>query len=110
MACVNPAALGGGTGELQPLFPASTSTPPPPQVTTPYVTYPHLYSAACQSAGGATWLQVTTLAQTVGSRPVVSEPLGPAWGYHLDDINLALDNLVDDVRAAEDAYTAIRPS
>jgi len=97
VACVNPAAIGGGTADLIPYFPA---TPP---LTTPWVTYPELYSAACTSAGGATWLQVNDL--TVAGRPVVSEVLGPAWGYHLDDINLALGNLVADVAAAEAAYT-----
>ena len=38
--------------------------------------------------------------------PLVSETLGPAWGYHLDDINLALGNLVNDVRLQEQAYAA----
>jgi hypothetical protein len=96
VACVNPAAIGGGTADLIPYFPAG------PPVTTPWVTYPDLYSATCRSAGGATWLQVSDL--TVAGRPVVSETLGAAWGYHVDDINLALGNLVDDVSAAEAAW------
>lgn len=103
VACVNPADIGGGTADLDPYFLTATSTPPPPLVDTPWVTYPHLYSAACRSAGGATWLQVNTLARA--GRPVASEPLGPAWGYHLDDINLALGNLVADVKAEEVTYT-----
>jgi len=37
-------------------------------------------------------------------RPRVSETLGPTWGFHLDDVNLALGNLVSDVRAQEQAY------
>jgi hypothetical protein len=41
-----------------------------------------------------------------GGRPLVTETLGPTWGYHLDDINLATGNLVADVRAQERAYTA----
>ena len=98
VACVNPAAIGGGTADLVPYFPAG------PPVTTPWVTYPDLYSATCRSAGGATWLQVSDL--TVAGRPVVSETLGAAWGYHVDDINLALGNLVDDVAAEEAAYTS----
>jgi hypothetical protein len=40
------------------------------------------------------------------TRPVVTEALGPNWGYHLDDINLATGNLVADVRTEEAAYTA----
>ena len=98
VACVNPAAIGGGTADLVPYFPTN------PSATTPWVTYPDLYSAACGSAGGATWLQVNDL--TIAGRPAVGEQLGPAWGYHLVDINLALGNLVDDVTAEEAAYTS----
>jgi hypothetical protein len=104
VACVNPAAISGGTAELDPFFLTSTSTPPPPAVKTPWVSYPGLYSAACRQADGASWLQVNTL--DVAGRPVVTESLGPAWGYHLDDISLALGNLVSDVRADEAAYAS----
>jgi len=86
---------GGGTADLVPYFPSASEPPPSPPVTTPWVTYPDLYAATCKSAGGATWLQVDTL--TTAGRPVVTEALGPAWGYHLDDINLALGNLVSDL-------------
>ncbi|MDA8357103.1 MAG: DUF3089 domain-containing protein [Actinomycetota bacterium] len=102
VACVNPAALQGGSAGLEPYFPTAISSPTGPPVATPWVTYPGLYSASCRNAGGATWLQVDTLA--TDGRPVVTETLGPAWGYHLDDINLALGNLVDDVSAAESIY------
>jgi DUF3089 family protein len=101
VACVNPAAIGGGLGVTADLVPYFQASPP---VSTPWVTYPSLYSAACRSAGGATWLQVRDL--TVAGRPVVSELLGAEWGYHIDDINLALGNLVDDVAAEEAAYTS----
>ena len=37
-------------------------------------------------------------------RPTVSASLGPQWGYHLDDVNLALGNLVTDVGLQEAAY------
>ena len=39
---------------------------------------------------------------------MVTETLGPAWGYHVNDINLALGDLVSDVAAAETAYSARR--
>lgn len=106
VACVNPAALGGGAGVLAPYFLAATSTPLHPPVTTPWVTYPHLYTAACQSAGGATWLQITP--ETVAGRPLVTERLGADWGYHLDDVNLALGNLVNDVKTAVAADKLVR--
>ncbi len=106
VACVNPASLAGGTAPLAPWFLTATSTPPPPPVTTPWVTYPDLYSATCTSSGGATWLQVDDVAAPGDRRPVVTEALGPEWGYHVDDINLASGNLVDDVRVEVAAYTA----
>jgi hypothetical protein len=104
VACVNPAAIGGGTAALTPYFLTATSTPPPPPVTTPWVTYPGLYSASCRYAGGASWLQVTTRIRA--GRPVVTQAQGPTWGFHADDVNLALGNLVNDVSAAESRYSA----
>jgi Protein of unknown function (DUF3089) len=106
VACVNPAHLAGGPAELAPYFLAATQTLPPPKLSTPWVTYPNLYTAHCDSSGGATWLQITT--QSTTGRPVVAQTLGPDWGYHLDDINLALGNLVQDVQVAESAYGQAR--
>jgi hypothetical protein len=37
---------------------------------------------------------------------VVTEALGPTWGYHVNDINLTLGNLVNDVKAQESSYSA----
>ena len=34
----------------------------------------------------------------------MSQILGPTWGLHLDDVNLALGNLVDDLRHQANAY------
>jgi hypothetical protein len=104
VACVNPAALDGGVGHLDPYFLTAPSSPPPPPVTTPWVSYPDLYTASCRQHDGATWLQVDPL--DAAGRPTVTETLGPAWGYHLDDVNLALGNLVDDVRGQEAAFAA----
>jgi hypothetical protein len=106
VACVNPAALGGGTGALTPEFLTVTQRIPAPPVTTPWVTYPDLYSSDCESSGGATWLQVDDVGAQGGARPTVSESLGPDWGYHVDDIGLALGNLVQDVRGQEATYAS----
>ena len=38
------------------------------------------------------------------SRPTVTESLGPLWGYHLVDVNIALGNLVHDVAVEETAF------
>lgn len=102
IGCVNPAAIGGGTVPLLPYFLAATAQPSP-SVSTPWVSYPGRYTASCRTGGGASWLQVSHGAPD--ARPVVGEPLGAAWGYHLDDVNLALGNLTADVRAAERTYT-----
>jgi hypothetical protein len=56
-------------------------------------------------SGGASWLQVTALpAGGAVARPTVSASLGPLWGYHLDDVNLALGALVLDVGRQEAAF------
>jgi Protein of unknown function (DUF3089) len=107
VACVNPAALSGGTADLVPYFTTASSSPPPPAVRTRWVTYPGLYTASCQQGGGASWLQVTATRTAGDNRPVVTQSLGPTWGFHVDDINLALGNLVQDVRRQEAAYRAV---
>ncbi|HZT91406.1 MAG TPA: DUF3089 domain-containing protein [Gaiellaceae bacterium] len=95
VACVNPAALAGGAGALDSYFPSEGLLP------TPWVEFPGLYDARCETAGGATWLQVSKATSASDARPTVSEPAGPRWGYHEYDVNLALGNLVSDVAAAE---------
>jgi Protein of unknown function (DUF3089) len=96
--CVNPAALGGGTGALQPYFPSLGS------VATPWVSYPNLYTAACKHSGNATWLQVNDVGARSDKRPRVTAADGPVWGYHAYDVNLAVGNLVADVGDEEAAY------
>ena len=68
---------------------------------TSWFEYPGLYQATCRHADGTTWLQVTKATGPSDHRPPLTELLGPDWGYHGDDINLALGNLVADVAAAE---------
>ena len=102
---MNPAALGGGTAGLTPYFPTVTQVGLSPALDTPWVAYPDRYSATCETKGGATWLQVTATARPGDVRPVVRETLGPDWGYHLDDVNIALGNLVSDVAGQENAWT-----
>ncbi len=104
VVCVNPAALAGGTAQLEPYFNLSSQQPAAKGAKPPWVEYPDLYSASCESADGATWLQVNDLGTPSDPRPRVSETLRPTWGFHLDDVNLALGNLLSDVRAQEQAY------
>jgi hypothetical protein len=81
---------------------------------TPWATYPGLYSASCKQGGGATWLQVTSLAGTSHTRPVVNDNVasntgsatGPAWGYHGYEYDLTLGNLLQDIAGEEAAWAA----
>lgn len=103
VACVNPAGLGKGTGTLEPSFLTSLLSTLAPTPSTPWVSLPDRYTARCEHTGDTTWLQVT--AATGTGRPTVTEIDGPAWGYHADDVNLAIGNLLEDVAAAEGAYS-----
>ncbi|HEX3948069.1 MAG TPA: DUF3089 domain-containing protein, partial [Acidimicrobiales bacterium] len=107
--CVDPAAPAGGTGALDPYFPSAdaasglgTQATGAPSVKTPWVTYPDLYTGRCEHRTGASWLEVT--AAHPAGRPVVTESLGPTWGLHLVDVNIALGNLVEMVRSQSAAY------
>lgn len=100
VACVNPATIGGGSAMLSSYFPSEGAVP------TPWLSYPGLYKAECEHADGATWLQVSKATGHSDHRPLVTESLGPNWGYHADDVNLALGDLVLDVAAAERTWSA----
>jgi hypothetical protein len=104
VACVNPVTFSGGTGSLQPYFLSASTKVPGTTVTTPWVSFPGLYTAQCRAATGATWLQVTATPAAGDPRPTVTDSLGPLWGYHLVDVNIALGNLVHDVAVEESAY------
>lgn len=111
IACVNPAALGGGSADLAPYDLSLTQTNLTVSVSTAWVTYPNLYSARCDERGGATWLQVTSLATKKDVRPVVNEDTvaagtGPTWGYHGYEFSLTLGNLLQDVAGEEAAWEA----
>ena len=92
--CTNPAAPGGGVGALEPYFLAAGRKARGAPIGTPWVTYPDMYSAQCHTANGATWLQVNAVGGAADQRPEVTPNLGPRWGLHADDMNLALGNLV----------------
>lgn len=104
VACVNPVTFSTGVGNLQPFFRAAASQPSGARVATPWVTFPGLYTAQCKQSAGATWLQVTATPAPSDPRPTVAASLGPLWGYHLDDVNLGLGNLVNDVGREEASF------
>jgi hypothetical protein len=110
--CTNPAALGGGFGTLDPIYPArpfASSTTigaaigavggPEPQASTTWVSFPGSYRGRC-SSGAVDVLAVIPL----DGAPVLNPVPDAAWGLHLTDANLG--NLVDLVRAQATAWLA----
>ncbi len=81
-----------------------TVSGPVPSVPTPWVSYPDRYTASCETANGATWLQITPTPNPNDTRPVVTQTLGPTWGLHLVDVNIALGNLVALARSEGTAF------
>ena len=99
--CVNPASLSGGSAPLSPYFPSASvasglgsNGSAAPAAPTPWVAEPGLYTGRCEYSDGASWLQVSAPIHASDPRQVVSQVLGPTWGLHLVDVNIALGNLV----------------
>jgi hypothetical protein len=103
VACVNPATFSTSAGGLTPLFPKSEAPTRGVNVTTPWVSFPGLYTAQCEQHDGASWLQVSTVTTSGDPRPTL-ESRDPVWGYHVEDMSLTLGNLVTDVATEEAAY------
>ena len=122
-ACVNPAALGGGSGALNAYMDAALSpsggasgwTHPPMAVNTPFVKLPGLLSAECVFGADGDYIAVT-IHPTPGSVRVndiggdVKIPgtnvIMKDWGLHLVDANLHMGNLVHVVGEEREAYLA----
>ncbi len=77
-------------------------------MSTPWVTEPDLYRGQCEDSAGASWLQVSAPIHAGDRRPLGTETLGPTWGLHLVDVNIALGNLVSLVGHEGRAYTGKR--
>ena len=100
VACVNPAALSAAPSAVAALHPYVPSAQLPAAGTsTPWASFPGRYRAQCRHSGTATWLEVTPTSKSTGATTLLQQNLGPAWGYHIVDINLALGDLVNDVAA-----------
>jgi hypothetical protein len=105
--CTNPAALGGGSGRITPVYPtkpfaasvigtaANLATQGLPKPKTLWSAFPRGYRARCSHADNASVLQISP----VGSSPFTITPTPDAtWGTHLADGSIALGTLVDLVR------------
>jgi hypothetical protein len=120
--CANPAALGGGSGALHSYFSAAgrgngSSAEPRPWVTpaqpitTPFVSVPGLLTAECVSNEKGSYLEITVHGNPADPRTddivgdvVTGGQVQADWGLHLIDVNLAMGNLLDVVRAQSKAY------
>jgi hypothetical protein len=124
-ACTNPAALGGGRGDLHAYLSAtassivSTSTQPvawvtPPQpISTPFVSVPGLLTAQCVSNDKGSYLEVSVhgdpkdpRADDIAGDVVTNGKVVPGWGLHLIDVHEAFGNLLDIVGTQAKAYLA----
>lgn len=123
-ACTNPAALGGGKGELKAYLSntaniASSSAPPPqwvkgkPNPTTPFVALPGFITGECVSKDGFNYLSARLNANPADPRTDdINGDVGSGdlilkdWGLHLIDVNIAMGNLVDVVGQQSKAYLA----
>jgi hypothetical protein len=124
-ACANPAALGGGSGELHAyltnghgIVSSSEATPgpwvnPPQPITTAFVSVPGLLSAECVSNDSGSYVAITVHGDPGGARTnvitgdvVVNGQILHEWGLHLIDVNLAMGNLLDIVSQQSKTYLA----
>ena len=121
-ACVNPAALGGGSGELHAYLSTSGSSivsasVPRPWVTpakpidTPWVSVPGLLTAQCVVNEKGSYLEITVHGNPADPRTddivgdvMANGEVNASWGLHLIDVNLSIGNLVDIVRQQGKAY------
>jgi hypothetical protein len=111
VACTNPAALAGGRATLKPLMVnragiVESGTPAPKWVKgrniyTPFVGLPGLLTGECTAREDANVLSVGINADpadprtdTINGDVVIGEQVVSAWGLHLIDMNLVMDDLV----------------
>jgi hypothetical protein len=126
-ACTNPAALGGGRGELRAYLAANgrsivgSGSEPRPWVTpaqpidSPFVSLPGLLTAKCVSNSKGSYLEVTVhgnpldpRTDDIGGDVRTNGQVNASWGLHLIDVQLAMGNLIDVVREQARAFGASR--
>ena len=126
-ACVNPAALGGGVGELHAYLRANPGRAEDPasepwrwsrgvEVKSPFVSVPGMLSARCVVDGAFSYLAVKVTTQPDDLRgPDIpgdvyyGNAVRAEWGLHLVDVGLALGNLLDVIAAQSRSWVAQHP-
>jgi hypothetical protein len=126
-ACVNPAALGGGSGALHSYMStggagvsavaAKPWVTPEKKIETPFVSVPGLLTSECVSNEAGSYLAITVHGDPKDPRTddisgdvVANGEVQKNWGLHLIDANLAMGNLVDIVHDEGAAYSAAHKS
>jgi hypothetical protein len=118
-ACANPAALGGGRGQLHSYFTTGTYqwVTPAQKIETPFVSVPGLLTSQCVSNEKGSYLEITVngnpqdpRADEIPGDVMANGKPNPSWGLHLIDVSEAMGNLIDIVRAQSTAYLARKGS
>jgi hypothetical protein len=128
--CTNPAALGGGSGELHAYLGAHGSgvvagaeaepapwVKPAQPISTTFVSVPGLLTAECLSNESGSYLAVSVHGDPAGPRAsdiigdvVINGRVLQDGGLHLIDVNLAMGNLLDIVSQQSNAFLAATPT
>jgi DUF3089 family protein len=119
-ACVNPAALAGGSGAAQAYFAARSAIVDASSqvdwvkgktIDTPFVSVPGLLTAECKKNDVGTYLAVAVHGEPGSARTsdipgdvVVGGRVQADWGLHLIDASLFMGNLIAIVRDQAAAY------
>jgi hypothetical protein len=115
VVCTNPANLGSGAAApLHPYAPthlplgefAAAEPEGIASIRRPWAAYPTSVTGQCKTNGQATWLQISPATASASARPQLKQTLGPTWGLHLIDVNVALGDLVKLVGRESAAYRA----
>ena len=120
VACVNPAAIAGGSGPADAYFPsqANTLSEQAPttwargrQIATPFVQVPGLVTAQCIDRDGAQYLALTVHPNSADRRTdqipgdiVQGGKVAFDWGLHLIDINANMGGLISIVAAQRSKF------
>ncbi|MEI6485941.1 MAG: DUF3089 domain-containing protein [Sphingomonadales bacterium] len=121
VACTNPAALGGGRAPVRPLMVnrngiVDNGAPAPKwakgrNIYTPFVALPGLLTAECMARDNAHVLSIGIDADpadprtdTINGDVVVGGQIIEAWGLHLIDMQVVMEDLVDLAKAQGAAW------
>lgn len=111
--CTNPAALGGGKGDLISAFRtaewAYTDGSGLTQISTPFVGFPGLLTGECMSRDGFHYLEVTVNGDPSDARADdIRGDLSPEWGLHAVDWEVAALSILDVVDSQIAAWLGAR--